>query len=103
MIAALTFLPSNFATILFGLAAAQTPLFYYSLKISFPEGLPREGVAALLAFGGAAIATVFVTISPLVSNFIPYLALWGFASIVLLLAFLYTRSVRLPEPPKETP
>jgi len=102
LIAALTFFLPNFATILFGLAAASTPVFYYSLKVSFPEGLPREGIATLLAFGGVAIATVFVTISPLAGNFIPYLVLWGFAFLVFLFAFLHTRSVRLPEPPKET-
>jgi hypothetical protein len=102
LFAVITFFGPNGATVLFLFLAAGTPGFYYPLKISFPERLPSEGLACLFAYGVATIATVIITISPLAVNFVPYLAIWGALTLVFFLAFLYTRSLKLPAPPKET-
>jgi hypothetical protein len=101
IIAALVFLPNNFVTILFGLAVAQIPPFYYFMKVCFPEGLPREGIASLLGYSFAAIGTFLITLSSLVSNPYPYLFFWGTSTAVFLLAFVQTRFVKLPEPSDE--
>jgi hypothetical protein len=99
IIAALVFLPNDFVTILFGLAVAQIPSFYYIMKVTFPEGLPREGIASLFGYSFAAIGTFLVTLTTLVSNPYPYLFLWGVSTVVFLFAFVYTRFVKLPELP----
>lgn len=101
LIVVLIFLPSDFVTILFGLAVAQIPTFYYFMKVCFPEGLPPEGIASLLGYSFAAIGTFLVTLSPLVSDPYPYLFLWGISTAVFLLAFVQTRFVKLPTPQGE--
>ena len=101
IIAALVFLPSNFVSILFGLDVGSILPFYYFMKVCFPEGLPLEEIASLFGFSFAAIGTFLVTLTPLVSDPYPYLFLWGVSTVVFLFAFVYSRFVKLPEPPAE--
>lgn len=97
VIAALVFLLNDFVAILFGLDAASILPFYFFMKVCFPEGLPREGVASLIGYSFAAIGTFLVTLSSLVGDPYAYLLLWGVATVVFLVAFVQTRFVKLPK------
>jgi hypothetical protein len=102
LIAVLEFLTPDFYTILFGLEVAGIPMFYYGLKITFPEGLPVEGKASLLAYSIASIG-VFATYSSIfVGDAFLYLLLWTGESIVFILAFVLSRSANRFEPQEAT-
>lgn len=97
LIAAAKFLTADFYTILFGLGVANIPVFYFMLKVTFPEGFPPEG---LVSFVASSIYTIgiFVTYeSVFATDILPYFALWGGLCIVLVLAFVHSRSVKIPE------
>jgi hypothetical protein len=97
LIAALKFLTSDFYTILFGLEVATIPSGYCTLKVTFPEGLPREGLAVFVAYSISSIG-IFVTYeSVFATDILPYFAFWVGLCVVFVLAFVHSRSVKIPE------
>ena len=95
--------PQDFYTVLFLADVAGLPWFYYGLKVTFPEGLPLEGKITLVASGITSIGQLVIYDSVFVTDAFAYLSLWIGCSVVLVLAFVHTRSATLPEPPKEEP
>jgi hypothetical protein len=97
LVAALKFLTSDYYTILFGLDVATLPVFYFMLKVTFPEGLPIEGLASFTACSISSIG-IFVTYeSVFATDIVPYFAFWGGLCLVFVLAFVHSRSVKIPE------
>jgi hypothetical protein len=97
LIAATRFLTSDVYTILFGLDVATIPSFYFTLKVTFPEEFPSEGLAAFAAYSISAIG-IFVTYeSAFATSILPYFAFWGGLCLVFVLAFIHARSVKIPE------
>jgi hypothetical protein len=82
---------------LYGLLATTVGPFYFALKVSFPERLPREGIAVLTAFAICALGnlTIFLlkgTAAPL---------LWIFMIAVSLIATAYAYRQKPPNPPED--
>jgi hypothetical protein len=97
LIATLKFLTSDFYTILFGLDVATLPVFYFTLKVTFPEGFPSEGLAAFVASSISSIGIFITYESVFATDIVPYFAFWGGLCLVLVLAFVHSRSVKIPE------
>ena len=69
VVIAIIFLRPIAAIVLYGVLATSVGPFYFSLKVSFPERLPREGIAVLATFAFCALGnlTVFLlkgTVAP---------------------------------------
>jgi len=65
----------------------------YALRLSFPRGLPPEGIAALSSFGIAVVGSIVVVL------FFPEIAsiiyiLWGANILVWITAAVYSRALR---------
>jgi hypothetical protein len=94
---AIVFLRPIAGDVLYGILAASVAPFYFSLKVSFPERLPREGIAVLATFAFCALGnlTVFLlrgTPAPL---------LWVLMVAVLLIAAAYVYRQKPPKAPEE--
>jgi hypothetical protein len=99
LIAIIEFYPSDFYTILFGSGVAGIPWFYYALKVTFPDGLPREGIVTLAASGVESIGILITYESAFATDALLYLLLWGGMVLVLSLAFVSSRLVKAPAGP----
>lgn len=94
---AIVFLRPIAGDVLYGILAASVGPFYFSLKVSFPERLPREGIAVLATFAFCALGnlTVFLlrgTPAPL---------LWVLLIAVLLIAAAYAYRQKPPNQPED--
>ena len=99
VIIAIVFLRPVAAIVLYGVMATSVGPFYFSLKVSFPERLPREGIAVLATFGFCALGnlTVFLlkgTVAP---------SLWILMIAVSAVASVYAYRQKLPKPPEGYP
>ena len=97
LIAALRFLTSDYYTILFGLDVASIPVFYFMLKVTFPEGFPSEGLVAFVASSISSIGIFLTYESVFATDIIPYFVFWGGLCLVFVIAFVHSRSVKIPE------
>jgi hypothetical protein len=77
-------------------------LLYYALGLSFPEGPPFEGVAALSSFGVAIAGSVILLLSVGVSAEVVriYGLLWGATVIIWAASALYARTRKPSEAPE---
>lgn len=96
---AIIFLHPIAGAVLFGVLAAATGPFYFSLKVSFPERLPREGIAVLATFAFCSLGNLsfFVlkgTIAPL---------LWVLMIAAAIVAAAYVYRQKPPKPPEDQP
>lgn len=96
----LIFLRPVAAEVLFGLEATSVVPFYFVLKVSFPERIPREGIAVLVTFLFCALGNLALFL--LKTNFVPYLALWGILVVVSAIASAYAYRQKPPNPPEGT-
>lgn len=71
---------AHLISIVFGLAATATLVFYYALKMSFQESIPLEGVIAISTFGIASTSSFVISLFN--SNPISYAAIWGITILV---------------------
>jgi hypothetical protein len=99
IVIAIFFLRQYALVVLFGFLAAQTFPFFFALKFSFPEKLPREGIAVLAAFLVCMLGNL--TISLLRASFGAYLAVLGVLSAVFLSAAVYVYRQKPPNPPED--
>jgi hypothetical protein len=99
IVIAIFFLRQYALAVLFGFLAAQTFPFFFALKFSFPEKLPREGIAVLAAFLVCMLGNL--TISLLRASFGAYLAVLGVLSAVFLSAAVYVYRQKPPNPPED--
>jgi hypothetical protein len=99
VIIAIIFLRPVAAIVLYGVLAASVGPFYFSLKASFPERLPREGIAVLATFAFCSLGnlTVFLlrgTVAP---------SLWLLMIAVFAFASAYISRQKPPNPPEDLP
>jgi hypothetical protein len=99
VITAIIFLRPIAAIVLYGVLATSVGPFYFSLKVSFPERLPQEGIAVLATFAFCALGnlTVFLlkgTVAPL---------LWILMIAVSAIASAYAYRQKPPNPPGDHP
>lgn len=101
IIVALLFLRPYAAEILYGVLVASAFPFFFALKISFPEKLPRESIAALAAYTACTLSnfTLILLRTPLIS----YLVVWIVLSAVFLSAALYAYRQQPPNPLEDKP
>lgn len=99
VVSAIIFLRPITAIVLYGVLATSVGPFYFSLKVSFPERLPREGIAVLATFAFCALGnlTVFLlkgTVAP---------SLWILMIAVSAVASAYAYRQKPPNPPEDHP
>jgi hypothetical protein len=97
VVIAIIFLHPIAGIVLYGVLATSVGPFYFSLKVSFPERLPREGIAVLATFAFCALGnlTVFLlkgTVAPL---------LWILMITVSLISAAYAYRQKPPNPPED--
>src|ERR1700722_13221480 len=74
--------------------------FYYALRLSFPRGLPPEGIAALSSLGIAVAGSIVVVLffpEPVVIGI-----LWGANILVWITAAVYSRALRPQDAEEES-
>ncbi len=98
LLGALVFLRPDFVVVLFALEATLLPLFYLGLRVSFPNRLPAEGIAALGVYALADLGSLAVAL--LRGSAAAYGLLWAVAVAGFVLAFLRARSAPPPIPPE---
>ncbi len=99
VITAIIFLRPIAGAVLYGLLLTSAGPIYFSLKVSFPERLPREGIAVLATFVFCALGnlTIFLlkgTVAPL---------LWIIMIAVFAAASVYAYRQKPPNPPEDHP
>jgi hypothetical protein len=99
VVIAIIFLRPIAAIVLYGGLAISVGPFYFSLKVSFPERLPREGIAVLATFAFCALGNLAIfllkgTIAPL---------LWILLIAVSAVASAYAYRQKPPNPPEGRP
>ncbi len=97
IIIAIIFLRPIAAIVLYGGIATSVGPFYFSLKISFPERLPREGIAVLAAFAFCALGNL--TVFLLKGTVVPLL--WVLMIAVSAVASAYAYRQKPPNPPED--
>ena len=100
ILAALILLRPHVLAFLFGVLFATVFPFFFGLKVSFPEGIPREGTFVLVSY--ALSTSGSLVLSLLRFNYTIYLAIWAVMVAVFLLASLYART-RKPSNLQEAP
>ncbi len=96
IVLAIVFLRPIAFLVLFGLLAASSFSFYYVLKVSFPERLPWEAMAVIVAFIFCTLGNL--TLFLLKANYASYLALWSIMIAVSLLAAVIAYRQKAPNP-----
>ncbi len=94
ILAAIIFFRPIAAVVLFGVLAASVGPFYFSLKVSFPERLPREGIAVLATFAFCALGNLTLFLL----NGTPAPLLWILMIAVSLIASAYAYRQKPPNP-----
>ncbi len=97
VITAIIFLRPIAAIVLYGGLATSLGPFYFSLKVSFPERLPREGIAVLAAFALCTLGNL--TVFLLNGNVAPLL--WVLMIAVSAVASAYAYRQKPPNPPED--
>jgi hypothetical protein len=100
IVAAIFFLRPDALAIEFGLLVTSGLPFYFVLKFSFPEQLPREGVAVLATFFICALSSFATSI--LNARPVFYIVIWVAMIAVYLWAFAYARTQKSSHPPEDT-
>jgi hypothetical protein len=101
IVAAFFFLRPEALAIEFGLIAMSVLPFYFVLKVSFPEQLPREGVAVLATLFVCSLGSFAASI--LKAHPVFYIVFWVAMIAVSLWAFAYARTQKPPNPPEDHP
>jgi hypothetical protein len=96
VVAAIFFLRPDGLAIEFGLFVMSVLPFYFVLNVSFPEQLPREGVAVLATFFVCSLGS-FVT-SILNARPVFYIIFWTAMIAVSMWAFVYARMQKPSNP-----
>ncbi len=94
IIVAIIFLRPIAAVVLYGVLATSVGPFYFSLKVSFPKRLPREGIAVLATFAFCALGNLAVFL--LKGTVVPLL--WVLMIAVSLIASAYAYRQKSPNP-----
>jgi hypothetical protein len=100
ILAALFLLRPHVLAFLFGVLFATVFPFFFGLKVSFPEGIPKEGTFVLVSY--ALSTSGSLVLSLLSFNYAIYLAIWAVMVAVFLSASLYART-RKPSNLQEVP
>ena len=99
IVAAILFLRPDALAVEFGLFVMSVLPFYIVLKVSFPEQLPREGVAVLATFFVCALGSFAIAI--LHARPVFYIVFWVVMIAVSLWASVYARIQKPSEPPED--
>lgn len=99
IIIAIIFLRQHAVEVLFGLLVTSAFPFFFALKVSFPERMPREGIAVLVTFTACTLGNL--TLFLLKAHYAPYLAVWVVLSAVLLFAALHAYRQKPPNQPED--
>ncbi len=99
IIVAIIFLRPIAVVVLYGVLATSVGPFYFSLKVSFPERLPREGIAVLATYAFCALGNL--TFFLLQDRVAP--TLWILMIAVSLVAAAYGYRQKPPKPPEDHP
>ena len=100
ILAALFLLRPHVLAFLFGVLFATVFPFFFGLKVSFPEGLPKEGIFVLVSYAVSTLGSLVLSL--LSFNYTIYLAIWAVMVAVFLSASLYART-RKPSNLQEVP
>jgi hypothetical protein len=100
ILAALFLLRPHVLAFLLGVLFATVFPFFFGLKVSFPEGLPREGIFVLVSYALCTLGSLILSL--LSFNYTIYLAIWAVMVAVFLSASLYART-RKPSNLQEVP
>ncbi len=99
IVTAIIFLRPIAGVVLFGVLATSVGPFYFSLKISFPERLPREGIAVLATYAFCTLGNL--TFFLLKGTEAP--SLWILMIAVSLTATAYVYRQKPPKPSEDHP
>ena len=93
VIASIIFTGAVSSLLLLSIYVAVWGYFYYALRLSFPNRLPSEGIAALSSLGIAAVGSIVVLLFfPEIRSIIGIL--WGANILVWVTAAVYARALR---------
>ncbi len=99
IILAIIFLRPLAGAVLYGILATSTLPFLFALKVSFPEQIPREGIAVLITY---ALCTIgILTLFLLHAHMIFYLTILTIMAAVFLSASLHAYRQKLPNSPED--
>ena len=98
ILAAIVFFRPIGSIVLYILIVAASPSFYYAVKITFPERIPREGIAVLVTYTACAVTNLILFLSN--AHYAAYPLTWAAMIVVSAVAsaVAYTQK---PPPPEE--
>ncbi len=97
IVAAIVFLRPIGSVLLFVLLAASAPSFFYALKFSFPERIPREGIAVSVTFTICSVINLILFLTS--AHYAAYLSIWA----VMIAISLAAAAVAYRQKPPYTP
>lgn len=99
ILAAIIFFRPVGALVLYVLLAASAPSFYYALKISFPERIPREGIAVIITYTACAVTNLVLFLSN--AHYAAYPLAWAAMVVVSAAASAVAYKQKPPHPPED--
>jgi hypothetical protein len=91
--ASVIFIGAASSVLFLGIYVAVWGYLYYALRLSFPHGLPSEGIAALSSYGIAVVGSIVIVLFfPEIASIIDIL--WGANILVWITAAVYSRALR---------
>ncbi len=99
ILAAIVFLRPIGSVLLFVLLAASAPSFFYALKVSFPERIPREGIAVSGTFTICSVINLILFLAN--AHYAAYLSIWAVMIAVSLSAAAVAYRQKPPHPPED--
>ncbi len=100
ILAAIVFFRPIGSLVLYVLLAASAPSFYYALRISFPERIPREGIAVLATYTACAVTNLSLFL--LNAHYAAYPLTWAAMVVVSAVASVVAYRQKPPHPPEAT-
>jgi hypothetical protein len=94
VIAVIVLLRAHAAAVVFGFLAATALPFFFALKGSFPERVPRKGIAVFLAYLLGALGSLAASLFN--AKALPYLTIWSIVAVVLFAVSAYTYKQKPP-------
>jgi hypothetical protein len=99
ILAAIVFFRPIGSIVLYILLAAASPSFYYALKVTFPDRIPREGIAVLITYTACAVTNLVLFLSN--AHYAAYPLTWAAMIIVSAVASVVAYTKKPPHPPEE--
>jgi hypothetical protein len=99
IILAIVFLRPLAGAVLYGVLATSTAPFLFALKVSFPEQIPREGIAVLVTYAFSTFSILILFL--LHAQNVLYLIFLSTLAAVFLSASLYAYKQKPPNSPED--